>query len=98
MGFKDVKRELITALLEDRYWFVKRATTETKNLVHTGEVDVEFVALLVMGSRGSEHSSFPHHGAKDINVHVLVTSGWYIKFFFVGSLASLISVHRTGMP
>jgi pentose-5-phosphate-3-epimerase len=98
MGFKDVKRELIAALLENRYRCVARAAIETKNLVHTGEVEVEFVALLVMGSRGSEHSSFPHQSAKDIDVHLLVTSGWYIKFFFVGSLASLISVHRTGMP
>jgi len=98
MGFKDVKRELIAALLEDRYRCVARAAIETKNLIHTGEVDVEFVALLVMGSRGSEHSFFPHHRAKDIDVHVLVTSGWYIKFFFLDSLASLISVHRTGTP
>jgi len=38
MGFKDVKRELITALLEDRYRCVTRAAIETKNLVHTGEI------------------------------------------------------------
>lgn len=98
MGFKYVKRELIAALLEDRYRCVARAAIDTKNLLHTGEVEAGFLALVVMGCRGSEHSSFPHHGAREIDVHVLVTAGWYIKFFFVDSVASLISVHRTGMP
>jgi len=38
MGFKDVKRELIAALLENRYRCVARAAIETKNLVHTGDI------------------------------------------------------------
>jgi len=98
MGFKDVKRELVAALLEDRYRCVARAAIDAKNLLHAGEIEAEDVALIVMACRGTDHRSFPHHSAQDIDVHVLVSAGWYIKFYFVESRAFLISVHRTGMP
>jgi len=98
MGFKEVKRALVSALLEERYRCVARAEINTKNLLHAGEIEAEHVALIVMACRGTDHSFFPHHRAPDIEVHVLVTAGWYIKFFFIESQAFLISVHRTGKP
>jgi hypothetical protein len=98
MGFKEVKRDFVAALLENRYRCVARAEINTKNLLHAGEIEAEVLALMVMACRGTDHRSFPHHRARDIDVHVFLTAGWYIKFFFVESRASVISVHRTGMP
>jgi hypothetical protein len=98
MGFKEVKRAIVAALLEDRYRCGARAEINAKNLLHAGEIEAAEVALIVMACRGTNHRSFPHHSAQDIDVHVLVTAGWYIKFYFVESRAFVISVHRTGMP
>jgi|ERR1700754_3114554 hypothetical protein len=95
MGFKDVKRRLILALLEGRYRNVPRATIEVKNVLHTGLLDSDEVALIVMGCRGTEHQVIPHHRFPQVNLHLMITRGWYIKFYFVDADVALISVHRT---
>lgn len=95
MGYRDVKRQVMLALIEGRYRIAHRASLDAKNAFYTGELDLEDLLLILMGSRGTEHRVTPHHRQRDIDVHVIVSSGWYIKFYFFDSAVVLISVHRT---
>jgi len=95
VGYKDVKRRVLLALIEGRYRIAHRASLDSKNVFYTGELDLEDLLLILMGSRGTEHRVTPHHRQPDIDVHVIVSGGWYIKFYFFEGAVDLLSVHRT---
>ena len=93
-GFKAAKKAAIEALVSGNYQHEARNAIEVKNLLATGEVSAEFVADLLRQSRGSDHSSSPHHRARSIEVHVVCARGWYIKFYFIDPDTFFISVHQ----
>jgi len=93
-GFKAAKKAAIEALCSGNYQHEARSAIEVKNLLATGEVSAEFVADLLRQSRGSDHSSSPHHRASSIDVHVVYSRGWYIKFYFIDPDTFFISVHQ----
>lgn len=94
MGFDEVKRQVIAALLAGTYQHEARGDIEVKNLLATNVVAVDVVIALLRQSRGSEHSVSPHHLVASIDVHVIRCRGWYIKFYFLEPDAWFISVHE----
>lgn len=93
-GFKAAKKAAIEALISGNYQHEARNAIEVKNLLATGEVSAEFVAGILRKSRGTEHSCSPHHAVSRIEVHVIRSSGWYIKFYFIDPDTFFISVHQ----
>lgn len=99
MGFKDAKRQAISALIEGSYRNESRdGLIDIKNLLATNAVSVKFVEELLRQSRGSEHSASPHHQIAGVEVNVITTRGWYIKFYFIEPNIWFISVHPESMP
>ena len=49
-----------------------------------------------MRCKGSEHQTSPHHVINSVEVHVIKTQGWYIKFYFLDADPDtvFISVHQ----
>ena len=94
MGCKDAKSRVIKDLLEGNFQHEARATIDLKNKLLTGEITAVALAELLKRSNGSEHSSRSHHFDPSINVHVITTGGWYIKFYFLDPVTMFISVHR----
>ncbi len=95
MGFKEVKRGVIEALIAGTFSHEPRAgRIDEKNKLATGEVTPEFVAGLIKRCTGADHAWGPHHQAPDIDVHVMTKNGWYVKFYFLATDTVFISVHR----
>lgn len=80
-----VKRAVIAALRSGMFQHEARAGINVKNLLATGQVAAQFVEALIMRSDGTQYSSSPHHIVSSIDVHIIVSSGWYVKFYFVGN-------------
>lgn len=94
MGYKAAKSRVIQDLLEGNFQHEARATIDVKNKLLTGAITAVAVAELVKRSNGSEHSCSPHHFDPSVEVHVIATSGWYIKFYFLNPHTMFISVHQ----
>lgn len=94
MGYKAAKSRVIKDLLEGNFQHEARATIDVKNKLLTGEITAIAVAELVKRSNGTEHSSSPHHFDPTVDVHVIATAGWYIKFYFLDPQTMFISVHQ----
>jgi len=62
-----------------------KSSTDVKNLLALGNVTPEFVERVIVKSDGTEHVSSPHHRFAEIDVHVVASSGWYVKFYFIGN-------------
>jgi len=59
-------------------------------LLTTAEVEA-----VIRRSSGTEHRCSPHHQVASVDVHVIVSQGWYIKFYFIGNPDTMfISVHH----
>ena len=96
-GFKAVKQAVIAALQQNRYTWEERGNSiDTKNLLATGAVSSATVAAMLMRCKGSEHQTSPHHVINSVEVHVIKTQGWYIKFYFLDADPDtvFISVHQ----
>lgn len=91
-----MKRKLIAALENGDYAHdTNRGSIDTKNLLFTGDVSVDFVLSLAKACQGQDHSSAPHHFAPNLEVHILKREEWYIKFYFLEDpTVRFISVHR----
>ena len=98
LGFTAAKRKLLQALAEGDYQHEARARIDVKNALAMGTVSAEQVAGIVRRATGAEHSSSPHHGDALITVHLLKTSGWYIKFYFLDPSTVFISVRPVSHP
>jgi hypothetical protein len=94
MGYKAVRSRVIRDLLEGNFQHEARTNIDVKNKLLTGEITAIAVAELVKRSNGSEHSCSPHHFDSSIEVHVIATGGWYIKFYFLDPHTMFISVHQ----
>jgi hypothetical protein len=94
MGYKAAKSRVIKDLLDGNFQHEARTTIDVKNKLLTGEITAVAVAELVKKSNGTEHSCSPHHFDPSIEVHVLATGGWYIKFYFLDPRTMFISVHQ----
>jgi hypothetical protein len=93
--YKLVKRAVISALRSGRFQHEARRHIDVKNLLATGNVTPEFVEGLIVKSDGSEHTTSPHHCLASVDVHVIASGGWYVKFYFVGHPDTMfISVHQ----
>ena len=93
--YRQVKRAVIAALRSGKFQHETRTGIDVKNRLATGHVTAQFVEALIARSDGTQYSSSPHHGAPSIDVHVIVSGGWYVKFYFVGNPETMfISVHQ----
>ncbi|WP_323023849.1 hypothetical protein [Castellaniella sp.] len=98
-GFRAVKRMVIAALQSGAFQHEVRSQIDLKNLLQCGEISAAEVEALIRRSTGTEHACSPHHQVPEIDVHVIKTQGWYIKFYFVGDPDTLfISVHHVHKP
>lgn len=94
MGFKLVKARVIKALLEGTYEHEVRLDIDEKNKLQNGEVSAQFVTELIRRSTGDDYESSPHHQDSRVEVHIIVKSEWYIKFYFIDPATVFISVHQ----
>lgn len=93
--YKQVKRAVIAALRSGKFQHEARSGIDVKNLLSTGQVTAQFVEVLITRSDGTQYSSSPHHCVASIDVHIIQTGGWYVKFYFVGDPDTVfISVHQ----
>lgn len=90
----EVRQTVIAALQSGRFQHESRRNIDVKNLLAMGEVTPEFVERVIVESDETQHASSPHHRVASIDVHVIASGGWYVKFYFVGDPDTLfISVH-----
>lgn len=94
LGFTAAKRKLLAALVSGDFQHEARGAIDVKNVLATGQFSVTDLVAVVKRANGLEHSTSPHHGDASITVHVLVTGGWYIKFYFLDPSTIFISVHQ----
>lgn len=98
-GYLAVKRALIAALAAGRFQHETRGQIGTKNLLQSGLVSAIEVEQWVARSNGSQYACRPDHRVPSVDVHILITQGWYLKFYFVGDPdVVFISVHRAAQP
>ena len=96
-GFNAAKEAVIAALLSNRYTWEERGNSiNVKNLLATGAMPPATVVALLKRCNGSEHQTSPHHIIRSVEVHVIKTQGWYIKFHFLDADPGtvFISVHQ----
>lgn len=95
ISYRLVKRAVISALRSGRFQHEARRNINVKNLLATGDVSPEFVERVILNSSGAEHLTSPHHCLDSVDVHVIASGGWYVKFYFVGNPDTMfISVHQ----
>lgn len=96
MGFKQVKKDILTALVHGCYQHEIRNNYIDKNKLQTGEIDVETVIEIIHRSTGNDYSKSSHHQANEIDVHIIKREGWYIKYYLIddGEMGIFISVHQ----
>lgn len=94
MGYKQAKRDILSALDKGNYQHESRGDIDVKNLLATGKVTAREVADLIAASDGTMHTESAHHLVKEIIVHIIVVKTWYIKFYFSEPGAWFISVHK----
>ncbi|NML32116.1 hypothetical protein [Paraburkholderia antibiotica] len=93
--YKQVKHAVISALRSGQFQHEARSGIDVKNLLATGQISAQFVESLIARSDGTQYSSSPHHSAPAVDVHIIVSGGWYVKFYFVGDPETVfISVHQ----
>ena len=94
LGFTEVKRAVVSALIAGDYLIEARGDIDVKNLLATGDVSASALAAVLKRCSGSHHTSSPHHRAPSIVVHMIRSGGWYVKFYFVDPTTIFISVHQ----
>lgn len=93
MRFREVRSAIIKALEEGSVQHEARKSIDTKNYLLTGELSSTDLISLLKHARGNEHREDRHHSDASISVHIVVTRGWYIKFYFLDPDAWFISAH-----
>jgi len=92
MAFREVKDKAISNLLTGNFGHAARADASEKNLLLVNKITVSGVIELLKRCRGNEYSRRFHHQDASVVVHVIVTKGMYIKFYFLPD-TMFISVH-----
>lgn len=91
----EVKQAVVAALRSGRFRHESRRNVDVKNLLTMGEVTPQLVERVIVKSDDTEYVSSPHHRFASIDVHVIASGGWYVKFYFVGDPDTMfISVHQ----
>lgn len=91
----EVKRAVIASLGSGRFQHEARRNVDVKNLLAMGDVTPQFVERVIVESDETQHTSSPHHRFASIDVHVIASGGWYVKFYFLGDPDTMfISVHQ----
>ena len=94
-SFKNAKIYLIECLKNGNYLHAQRGGNIcVKNKLLTGEISARELIEIIKKSNGSHHLCSPHHLDASINVHIIRTAGWYVKFYFVDPDTWFISVHQ----
>ena len=94
-GFIAAKQAVIAALQSGLFQHEARRQIDLKNLLQAGAVSPAEVEAIVRRAKGSEHQCSPHHQAPSVDVHLIVSQGSYIKFYFIDDPDTMfISVHR----
>lgn len=93
-GFKEIKKAVIAALKSGDYQHEARGDINVKNRLATGELAASDVVAIIKRSNGLNHSSSPHHSDSSIEVHVIKSGTWYVKFYFIDPVTWFISVHQ----
>jgi len=101
MGFKEVRRAVIKALLEGRFQHEERSNYHERNYLLTGEISAAFVVTLLKRCRGDQHQTSTHHFDESQIIHIFKPfdglNYWYIKCYLIevhGIEAIFISVHQ----
>ena len=98
VGFKEVKKKVISCLNSGYVSHQERSDIDVKNLLSTGKVTLGDVAAIIGSSRGDDYSSSPHHFDDSVDVHIIKTThagkDWYVKWYFVDPSSVFISVHN----
>ncbi|WP_144111417.1 hypothetical protein [Paraburkholderia sp. BCC1886] len=93
--YEQAKRTVTRALRSGKFEHEARRRIEVKNLLSTGEVTPSFVEQLVARSNSTQYRSSPHHFVPSLDVHIVKSSDWYVKFYFIGEPDTVfISVHQ----
>lgn len=91
----EVKRAVVAALRSGRFQHESRRNVDVKNLLAMGDVTPQFVERVIVESDETQHKSSPHHRCASVDVHVIASGGWYVKFYFLGDPDTMfISVHQ----
>lgn len=97
MGFNEVKRKIIACLKSGQVLHEARNNIDIKNLLATGDITAEQVALIISRAGGNHYSSSPHHYDNSVEVHIIKTRylnfSWYVKWYFLDDDSVFISVH-----
>ena len=94
LGFKEIKKRVISALRAGNYQHEARADINIKNLLVTGQVSPKDVEKILGNCTNNHLSTTPHHEDSSIAVHVVKKDDWYIKFYFIDPQTIFISVHQ----
>jgi hypothetical protein len=66
VGFRDAKAQVLACLEGGAVLHEQRGDIDIKNLLATGQVSLDDVAVIIGRSRGSQYSSSPHHVIDDV--------------------------------
>lgn len=98
MGFKEARKKAILCLIEGYVDHEVRNSIDTKNLLHTGELNNRDVIELLKQTNGTQYQTNQHFWDSSIQVHickpVVNDICWYIKFYFIEPNVMFMSVHH----
>lgn len=94
MGFNEAKKLVIDNLIRGNFSHELRSDIDIKNVLATGCISVEQSVEILKRSRGDGYSSSPHVYDSSIEVHVIKTKDWYIKWYFTEPDCMFISFHN----
>jgi hypothetical protein len=101
MGFTQVKKKVVSCLLNGAYDHEARRDVDVKNLFQCGQLSQDYVIELIKRTSGNDYEQRPHHQVHSVDIHILKPfkdgKKWYIKFYFVEPDVVFISVHESGI-
>lgn len=93
-GFNEVKKAVIVALESGDFQHEPRHGIEVKNKLQTGEVVPSEAVRIIKRCNGANYSTSPHRLDRSIDVHIIKSSTWYVKFYFLDPMTVFISLHQ----
>lgn len=93
-GFNEVKKAAILALESGNFQHEARHGIEVKNLLQTGNVVPDEAVRIIKRCGGANYSISSHRLDSSIDVHIIKSSTWYVKFYFLDPMTVFISLHQ----
>ena len=93
-SFKLIKSQIIASLRAGSYQHEARKDISIKNLLQSGDVSAAYVEELLKNCTNDHLTTSRHHQDSNIDVHIILKSGWYVKFYFIDPETIFISVHQ----